>query len=283
MKIFMMGGAAVLGLAMCLTAYAGVENDVPSCYEAAKVGVPVPATQRELFILVDQTTPFDATLQASANENAGRLIQAGSAYVVAAFSSFGQGRYMQVLSAGTLESPIEEKTRNSIGMKVLRTFDECMHDQLDFGRLKAATALETAFSGVSSDLAKSDILSALKALSGRVKQSAAQDKIVFLLSDMLENSSVSSFYANHNVRKIDPDAEMKKADAAQMLGDFGGARVFVLGAGLIQDDGKAGRNKGGYRDPKTMARLRLFWQQYFARSNAQLVDFGAPALLAPVK
>jgi hypothetical protein len=264
-------------------AHAGVENDVPSCYEASKVGVPVPATKTELFILVDQTTPFDATLQASANENAGRLIKEGSAYVVATFSSFGQGRYMQVLSAGTLELPIEEKTRNSIGMKLLRTFDDCMRDQLNFGRLKAATALKAAFGGVSSELAKSDILSALKELSGRVKQSAAQNKIVFLLSDMLENSSVSSFYANRNVRSIDPAAEMKKAEAAQQLGDFGGARIFVLGAGLIQDDGKTGKNKGVYRDPKTMAKLRAFWEQYFARSNAQLVDFGAPALLSPIK
>jgi hypothetical protein len=283
MKVFMVSAASALSLAMCVTAYAGVENDVPSCYEASKVGVPAPPTQKELFILVDQTTPFDAALQASANENAGRLIRQGSAYVVATFSSFGQGRYMQVLSAGTLELPIEERTRNSIGMKLLRTFDECMREQVNFGRLKAATALKAAFEGISSDLAKSDILSALKELSARVKQSVAQEKIVFLLSDMLENSSVSSFYANHNVRSIDPASEMKKVEAAQQLGDFGGARVFVLGAGLIQTNGKPEKDKGVYRDPKTMAKLRMFWEQYFARSNAQLVDFGAPALISPIK
>jgi len=283
MKMLMKTAVATWGLTLCVAAHAGVENDVPSCYEASKIGVPAPATQTELFILVDQTTPFDANLQASANENAGRLIKPGSAYVVASFSSFGQGRYMQVLSAGTLEQPIEESARNSIGMKLLRTFDECMRDQLTFGRVKAATALKTAFGGLSSDLAKSDILSALKELSGRVKQSAARDKIVFLLSDMLENSSVSSFYASHNVRAIDPTAEMKKAEAAQLIGDFGGARVFVLGAGLIQDDGKTGKDKGAYRDPKTMGKLHTFWEQYFTRSNAQLVDFGAPALLSPVK
>ena len=283
MKTLVKSTAAALGLATCLAAYAGVENDVPSCYEASKVGVPAPATATELFILVDQTTPFDAALQASANENAGRLIQAGSAYVVATFSSFGQGRYMQVLSAGTLELPIEERTRNGIGMKLLRTFDQCMRDQLNFGRLKAATALREAFGGVDSGLAKSDILSALKELSGRVRQSAAQDKIVFLLSDMLENSGVSSFYASHNVRSIDPAAEMKKAEAAQQLGDFGGARVFVLGAGLVQDDGKTGKDNGVYRDPRTMAKLRAFWEQYFARSNARMVDFGTPALLSPIR
>ncbi|CAM3502947.1 hypothetical protein BOSP111201_09130 [Bordetella sputigena] len=282
MKILTACVAGLFSVALCGSAHAGVENSVPSCYEASKIGLPVPQPQVEVFILVDQTTPFDATLQASANENAGRLIRQGSAYVVATFSSFGQGRYMQVLSAGTIEAPVDEKVRNGIGMKILRTFDECMRDQLGFGRTKAATALRTAFGGVSAGLAKSDILSALKELSSRVKQSVAQDKIVFLLSDMLENSSISSFYANHNVRSIDPAAEMKKVEAAQQFGDFGGARVFVLGAGLIQDDGKTGKDRGVYRDPKTMGRLRLFWEQYFVRSNARLIDFGAPALLSPI-
>lgn len=151
---------------------------------------------------------------------------------------------MQVLSAGTLEQPIDESLRNSIGMKVLRTFDACMRDQLDYGRLKAATALKTAFAGVSAELAKSDILSALKELSSRVRQSGARDMIVFVLSDMLENSSISSFYANHNVRAIDPSVEIKKVEAAQQFGDFGGARVFVLGAGLVQGDGSARRDRG---------------------------------------
>ena len=245
----------MLALVTGTTAYAGAQNDVPSCYEASKVGVPAPAPRTELFILVDQTTPFDAMLQGLATENAGRLIQPGSAYVVATFSSFGQGRYMQVLSAGTLEQPIDESLRNSIGMKVLRTFDARMLD----------------------------ILSALKELSSRVRQSGARDMIVFVLSDMLENSSISSFYANHNVRAIDPSVEIKKVEAAQQFGDFGGARVFVLGAGLVQGDGSARRDRGVYRDPKTMAKLRTFWELYFARSNAQLVDFGAPALLSPVR
>lgn len=268
----------------CATGHAGLSNDIPSCYAASKVGVPVPAAQTELFVVIDQTTPLDATLQQSVRENVGRLIVPGSAFVVASFSSFGQGQYLQVLSTGTLESGIPDKVRNEISVKALANFDACMKGQLDYGRKAAASSLNKALGGASADFVKSDILAALKELSSRVRQSSASNKIVFLVSDTLENSSISSFYANRNVRNIDPAEELKKVEATQQIGDFGGARVFVLGAGLIQDTvaGKA-KDSGVYRDPKTMQNLRQFWSRYFQRSNATLADFGAPALLSPVK
>ncbi|MCA1324875.1 hypothetical protein [Herbaspirillum sp. alder98] len=275
--------AALMG-AYCMASHAGLVNDIPSCYTASKIGVPIPAPQTELFVAIDQTTPLDATLQQSVRENVGRLITPGAAYVMASFSSFGQGHYLQVLSAGTLEAPVPDKMRDDISVKALTNFDACMKGQLDYGRKAAAGSLGQAMTGASPDFAKSDILAAMKELSSRVRQSTATNKIVFLVSDTLENSSISSFYANRNVRNIDPVVELKKAEAAQQIGDFGGARVFILGAGLIQD-GSAGKSKdsGVYRDPKTMQNLRQFWSKYFEKSNATLVDFGAPALLSPVR
>lgn len=266
------------------TAYAGVANDIPSCYAANKINVPVPATEAELFVLIDQTTPLDSNLQDSVRENVGRLVKQGSAFVVASFSSFGQGRYMQVESAGVIEGPIPAQKRDDISVKLLKNFDACMNGQLDYGRKAAAAALNKALGGSSPDLAKSDIVGSLKELSARVKASRAKDKVVFIVSDMLENSGISSFYANKNVRAIDPAAEIKKVEAAQMIGDFGGARVFVLGAGLLQENaGGKNRDSGAYRNPKTIALLRQFWERYFSTSNATVVEFGAPALLAPVK
>lgn len=276
---------AVLTLALATSAcYAGISNDIPSCYAANTIKVAPPQTEIELFILVDQTTPLDASLQDSVRENAGRLITAGSAFVVGSFSSFGQGRYLEVLSAGTLEGPIASKVRDDVSVKTLKNFDQCMSSQVGFGRRAAADALNKVLAGSSLNLAKSDVMGSLKELSSRVRQSKAKDKIVFLVSDMLENSGISSFYANKNVRAIDPMAELKKAQAGQVVGDFGGARVFVLGAGLVQENA-SGKNKdsGVYRDPKTMSLLREFWEKYFEMSNAKLADFGAPALISPVK
>lgn len=265
-------------------AYAGVANDIPSCYAANKINVPAPTTETDLFVLIDQTTPLDSNLQDSVRENVGRLVKQGSSFVVASFSSFGQGRYMQVESAGVIEGKIPAQKRDDISVKVLKNFDACMNGQLEFGRKAAATALNKALGGSSPDLAKSDIVGSLKELSARVKTSRAKDKIVFIISDMLENSGISSFYANKNVRAINPSTEMKKIESTQMIGDFGGARVFILGAGLLQENaGGKNHDSGAYRNPKTIFLLRQFWDRYFSASNAILTEFGAPALLAPVK
>jgi hypothetical protein len=264
-------------------ALAGSINDIPSCYAANKLKLAPPLANSELFILIDQTTPLDTALQDSVREIAGKLVKQGNSFVIASFSSFGQGRYMQIESAGAIEATIPEKDRPDISVKLLRNFDACMKGQLDYGRNIAAGAINKALGGSSPDLAKSDIMGSLKELSSRVKSSSARDKIVLVVSDMLENSGITTFYANKNVRVVDPAAELKKAEAAQMIGDFGGARVFVLGAGLLQENvGGKNRDSGAYRDPKTMAVLRQFWEQYFSASNALVVGFGTPALLVPV-
>ncbi|MCL2522991.1 MAG: hypothetical protein FWF20_07595 [Betaproteobacteria bacterium] len=272
----------LLSACFVASAWAGVANDIPSCYAANKMKMAVPAPQTELFVLIDQTTPLDSSLQDAVRENADRLVKPGAAFVIASFSSFSQGRYLEVLSAGALESPIDDAARDDISVKVLRGFDACMADQAAFGRKAAAAAINRAMGASNPALAKSDVLGSLRELSARVRQSEARDRIVFIVSDMLENSSISSFYANRNVRAIDPKAELKKAQ--EMIGDFGGARVFVLGAGLVQKGaGSKNTDSGIYRDPKTISLLRQFWTAYFEASNAKLMEFGAPALLSPIK
>lgn len=275
-----------LAVSACLvsTAWAGIGNDIPSCYAANKLKIAAPSSQTEVFVMVDQTTPLDASLQDSVRENLDRLIKPGAAFVIASFSSFSQGRYLEVMSAGTLEGPIDDKARDDISVKLLRGFDACMAGQSDFGRKSAAMALNKAMADSSPELAKSDVLGSLKELSARVKQSGARDKIVFVVSDMLENSGITSFYASKNVRAIDPSAELKKAQDSRVIGNFGDARVFVLGAGLVQANaGGKNTDSGVYRNPKTISLLRQFWENYFEASHAKLVEFGAPALLSPVK
>jgi len=263
-----------------IAAHAGNNNDIPSCYAANKLPTPLQPNQ-ELFVMVDQTTSFDTKLQSAIRENVGSLIKPGTAFVIADFSSFSQGRYAEVLSAGTMESSIPEKKREDTSVKLLRNFDACMQGQAKYGMKVAATALNKALSGSSSDLAKSDILASLKELAGRVKKSEAKNKIVLIASDMLENSSISSFYAKQAVRQINPGKELKLAADNQMLGDFGGAKVYVIGAGLLAEDAK--QAKGVYRSPQTMQALSSFWKTWFQKSNATLVEFGQPALLNPIQ
>lgn len=252
-------------------------NQIPSCYAANKMEIPAPAPQHEVFILIDETTALDENLQSALFSISQSLIVPGVKFSILSFSAFAQGRYLNTKVSGVLELPLPKDARSSVGVKVLKNFDACMAGQEHYGLILAAKAEKSVLQGASSDLQKSDVLASISEVSHLVKNSTIQKKTVLIVSDMLENSTVSSFYANNNVRHIDPAKELNIASREKMLGDFSGAGIYVMGAGVVPEKGKA-----VYRDPKTMAALKSFWLSYFQKSNAELVEFGQPALLNPV-
>lgn len=273
--------SGLIAAGACWGACAGVLNEVPSCYKANKLDVKLPVPDREIFILVDQTTILDERLQKSVLENVWGFLGPNSSYTVVSFSAFSQGRYTEVVTAGTIEPPFPEQDRNSTSERLLKSFDACMKGQEIWAKKHATEAITNTLVASSPDLRKSDILAALKDVSIRIKASPAKSKVLFMISDMLENSSISSFYANSAmVRMIDPAKEIAAAEKADMFGAFDGAHVHVLGAGIINP---AGDKRSGYRDPKTMNALNAFWKQYFEKSGAKLEQFGQPALLQAIK
>lgn len=253
------------------------ENAVASCYDS-KLGVASLAAATELFVMIDQTTVFDKTLQQQVADNIRPFMSAGNAYSVLSFSAFAQGRYAQVLTAGIIEAGIAPGARDDISKPLLARFDSCAKRQPQLAMQAIGMALRSAFGGADSSLAKSDVMGSLKAMSARVRKSPAKEKIVLVASDMLENSSVSSFYASNGtaVRQIDAAKELKLAADNELFGDFGGAKVFVIGAGLLASEAN---HKGAYRDPKTMRALTTFWNGYFQRAHATVGEVGQPALL----
>lgn len=270
-----------LALLICQAAFADERNQIPSCYAANGLDAKAAAPVRDITILIDQTTLLDEPLKRSIMQAVGELFVPGISFSVIRFSAYAQGRYTSVSARGVLEPPLGPKARNAIGVNVLKRFDACMGGQLAYGRKMAAKAINEALSGASSDLAKSDIFSALREASAIPRQSPAKDRLLILVSDMLENSAVTSFYANGAVRTINPEQELHKAEKGGLLADFGGARVYVIGAGLVAADTSG--KKAVYRDPKTMRLLADFWAGYFGKSGASLAGFGQPELLTPIR
>lgn len=246
-----------------------------------KLPVRASAASVELFIVVDQTTLLDDALRQSVANQIRPFLAPGNAFSVLVFSAYTQGKYTQVLTTGSLDHPIEPAQRNDISKPVLTKFDQCMARQPALAGQVVGQALRMAFDGSSGDIAKSDILASLRDISQKIRSSSATEKVVLLASDMLENSSVTSFYASQAVRKIDPAKELQQVEQQGLTGNFGGARVYVIGAGLLNNAPPKGAAQ--YRDPKTMQSLASFWRGYFERANAQLVEFGQPALLNQIR
>lgn len=254
--------------------HASERNDLPSCYDFAKLSEYRPAPSgRELIIIVDQTVQLPKDLKDSTYSHALRYVKPGDSVRLYQFSAYLPGNYMKLMYTGQLEDKLDEKKRDDIGMNSLRQLDGCLAKQLDFFRKTLGQKLVESFAKPGEDIARSEIFFSLKQIGEDVAPRPAKEKVVLLVSDMLEHSDFGSFYASNQIRAIDPAAELKKVEQKKLFADLGGAKVYVLGAGLVP-----GTAKNGYRSGNTVQKLESFWSGYLSQSNAHLVSFGAPSL-----
>ena len=251
-------------------------NDVPSCYEALKLTNPSPTIEKELFILVDQTTPLDKKMMIYTYKNMMKFIKNGYAVTIASFSANANGKYTDVAYAGKLEALLPDGSKHDIAKKILRKYQGCMNGQYKYAKKKATKALVGVLKGANKKLPHSDIIKSLADISKHMIQpSKASKKVVLLVSDMMEHSSITTFYSKGNLKKVNTDKEMAKVKNSGHVADFAGASVYVMGAGIIG-------NKG-YRDAKTLKALTNFWESYFSTTKANLNAFGTPMLLEDIE
>jgi len=247
-------------------------NDVPSCYDALKINNPNPSVEKELFILVDQTTPLDKNMMIYTYKNMMKFIKNGYAVTIASFSANANGKYTDIAYSGKLERLLPESAKHDISKKILRKYQGCMNGQYKFAKKKATKALVGVLKGANKKLPHSDILKSLDDISKHIiKPSSADAKVVLIVSDMIEHSSITSFYHKGLIKKINADKEMAKVKNSGNVANFSGANVYVIAAGTV--------GKKGYRDAKTLKMLTAFWETYFQQTNANLQAFGTPMLL----
>ncbi|MFD0949911.1 hypothetical protein ACFQ0F_05835 [Paraperlucidibaca wandonensis] len=263
-------------LLLCLPAIgqAGERNDIPDCYGYAKVNEYRQTNSgRELTVIVDQTVPMPESIQKAAWGQINRFVAPGDKIRLYSFSAFLPNQFMQLRFAGELNKPLEGKKRDSIGMQSLRTFDKCIADQQAFFRKKFGQTFVSILRGASDDIPRSEIFHSLRDIGDDLARQPANERVILLISDMLENSDFGSFYDNNRIRDLQPQAELQRVRDKLLFANLQGARVYVAGAGLVTKD-----IKQAYRSGKTMELLQDFWKGYFEGSNASLIAFGSPSL-----
>ncbi len=108
-----------------------------------------------------------------------------------------------------------------------------------------------------------------------MRQFDAKRKVVLVISDMLENSSATTFYSKGHIRSIDPVAELKKLRSLDMIGDYGdNVTVYIIGLGYFWTGEGAAKEK--YLNPKRVSRIQKFWVSYFKAANAHIGEIGMP-------
>lgn len=263
----------ILALGALALSFNSFAASPPSCAAIAKIAES--PTDRLLTVVIDKTTVIDDNLASKFTRIATDALQHSTEVNIYTFSAFSQGEYFTQIYDAKVEAPISSKDRYTQPKKALRVYDNCLGQQKPALSYQVDSKINQAISEASSVFAQSDIMYTLTRVAKDMKNNSATEKHLLLLSDMLENSSISSFYYRNNVRHIDVEKELILAEKAGMFADFSGAKVYVMGGGIISE---TGHKSGVYRDPKTLQALHLFWKEWFKRSNAELIELGMPEM-----
>lgn len=221
--------------------------------------------EREIFIILDQTTPFSEKIRKNAIVNIFGLLKPKTMVNLFTFSEYVKGKNISLIDRYYFNGNLSKDQRYELGKKQIRAFDECFTAQNTGLQRKLASDLLNNFKEDKTTSSKSEILYTLKKVSKKaVKQSITKQKIVVLLSDMLENSNYTSFYGVE-LKRLDIDKHINIISKNRLFGDFNGADIIVVGAGVV--------DKENYRDGKDLDRLESLWEEYFEKSNGKLVTF----------
>lgn len=261
-----------------LSQAATLRNDVPSCTTDVPSEYYQKPMERELVILVDKTMAhsLDQGIKAELYQSVTRFIQPGDKVQLVEFSSFAQDSYTKVAFNGQLDTQIDAEHRSYVKKSVLKALDKCLDQQHKFMLNKIGVALQEAFQPQEKPT-NTELIGTLNDISRQVlTYSTSKRKVVLIISDMLENSDITSFYKSNKTRVIDPQQELVKVSNAEMFANFNQADVYIIGTGVVPGNQQ-------YISAQKMNYLELFWRDYFNQSNANLIAFGKPMLLSDIR
>jgi len=263
-----------------LSPWSAQANQIPfprTSYEAIGKSSELKTPEAALFVVADESVGFDKNMIMRADQMMVEWLEPGRSVEVVRFSSGVKGRYTEVVTSGRLDPEPSEDFVNQLKRSELSKFQSYHRRQLKIAKIQAQKALLSIIQTSNKSVPYSDIVSNMKYISGHIKQFNAKRKVILVISDMFENSSVTTFYSKGHVKNINPDREIKKVSEAGMQADFGeNVTVYVLGLGYFWSGEGSGKEK--YLDPKRASKVAAFWTKYFEAGHAQVGEIGMPLM-----
>ena len=256
----------------------GVRNDIPSC-RLAFFHEKIVDPQRDFIVVVDRTVTLGAPLARDTVDRIVRAIRPGDHIEVISFSGLSQAEFTVVQFDGYLDVAARQvELESNIPATQIQSATACFKNQTEYGRKKLGDRIGVLLAAPLSGAQRSEILRALTSISQQaIGKGHAHTKVVVIISDMLEFSDIASFYQKRRLRAIDTMQTLELAKAAQLIGSFDGAMVYVAGTALPSE---AGQQAPGIRERRL---LQDFWEAWFRESGATVVGLDNPALLHDIE
>ncbi|WP_159822260.1 hypothetical protein [Colwellia sp. 20A7] len=253
-------------------------DDIISCYEYADIKDQKPSTyQRDVVVMLDQTVNLDTNLKKSVHMQVEQLLKSGDRIRIVPFSANAQGRYTGVTFDGTFDTGLTEDQSNAMNRIKLNKFHSCMEKQANIAIRLVHEKLKESFHDSEQIYPKTELAGTLMSVSKTLFSDEYKGrKILILISDMIENSDVSSFYSNGRVRVIDADTEFAKYSLLIPENALSSVEVFIIGGGYVMG-GKA------YSSQAVLNSLKDFWAKIVVKAGGELSAFGTPQLLNNIK
>lgn len=260
----------------------GCENKAPtekmtsteSCYQQLKLdSFYHPENSTHILILIDQTTPLSERLKTHLLEQLKPLYVEGNTISIGELSTFSKDYYTRIVATSIIDAPLTYEDEQEVARNKIKKLERCIKNKSEQANIQIPQQIKKTLSNSNSNIDQSELFKSFQDITNAtLKQSPSNKKIILIASDMLEHSSITSFYKQN----INPVQEIKKVKNADLLANFQGADIYVIGAGALSD------TQSSKRSIQTMKNLKKFWELYFEASNGHLIEFGAPELLNPI-
>lgn len=236
----------------------------------------MPPISESMSLLIDQTVGFKPKEIEEIKHHITSWMTPGRELMIYSFSSNRGDQNIALVYRIRVNPNADQSWKDWLKRSLREKYEHCDRDQPRESRRRAGYVVESILSKSDASIPKSEILFSLQLAAGMIKSTHAKRKIVFLASDMLENSALLSFYQGGKLRKIDPESSLQTVKKNNLLADFGGAEVYIYGTGYLPASGNSGVSLD------RMKPLLDFWRKYFALSNSIPLEFGTPSLLGTV-
>jgi len=245
-----------------------------SCYDSVTYVQPMQQkTKRALYVLVDETVPLTDHMKKKVRLLLSDWGKPGDMIKIARFSASYRNLYPELVFHQKIEMDPSDRYMFNLSYKDKKMVKACLESQRQNFKNEFDMQLVKSLKNINPKIPKSELLGSLKLLSKQLYlPDEAEEKVVFLISDGMENSEVASFYAKGKVRKVDARKEISQVRRKGMIGYWKHSKVYVYGLGLMPDD-------KSYAKPDVIHKLSRFWEQYFVESGGKVKAIGTPELL----